>query len=170
MILHQLVLLWGLHVDCPTCSGAQVQPPFQHDIARHLHSLAEPASIMEMYVEYNLQFLIPVVRYANVVGWVCQNTTVIGSYLLVRQWRQEWAGLLLQQETCPLFTHSHTHPTHTLLLQDQLTQKKRPQSQRQHLHRNTRSAIQTSHNKRYSPELRQSPLSLDSSTPSSTLT
>jgi hypothetical protein len=44
-----------------------------------------------------------------------------------------------------------TPTTHTLLLQDQPTQKKRPQSQRQHLHRNIRSAIQNSHNKKIQP-------------------
>ena len=33
------------------------------------------------------RFLIPVVFYANEGGWVRQNTTVIGSYLLVRRWR-----------------------------------------------------------------------------------
>jgi len=30
-------------------------------------------------------FLIPVVFYANEGGWVRQNTTVVGSYLLVRR-------------------------------------------------------------------------------------
>ena len=60
------------------------------------------------------RFLIPVVFYANVCGWVCQNTTA-------------------------------------RLLQDQPTQKKRPQSQRQNQHRNIRSAIQTFQHKKIQP-------------------
>ena len=50
-----------------------------------------------------------------------------------------------------------TAATHKLLLQDQPTQKKRPQNQRQHLHRNTRSAIYISQHKRDN----RSPMSLD---------
>ena len=44
-----------------------------------------------------------------------------------------------------------TPAKHTLMLQDQPTQKKGDQSQRQHQHRNIRSAIQTSRNKKIQP-------------------
>jgi len=48
------------------------------EIDRHFGSITKEFSIF--------RFLIPVVFYANEGGWVRQNTTVVGSYLLVRWW------------------------------------------------------------------------------------
>ena len=55
-------------------------------------------SIFNTCIYHQLQptlfmFLIPVVFYANEGGWVRQNTTVVGSYLLVRRWRHVSAVL-----------------------------------------------------------------------------
>jgi hypothetical protein len=69
MILYQPVSLWGLHVECPSCSGAQAQPPFRHDSARHLHSISEPASIMEKYVEEYMWCSIRAYQMLQSSGW-----------------------------------------------------------------------------------------------------
>jgi len=86
------------------------------------------------------------VFYANEGGWVRQNTTVVGSYLLVRRWRHVLAVL------------SHLQVIRWFTIDDART--------------NTGTSgrpSQRSNTKGYSPELRQSPVFFHFSVPFSVL-